>query len=333
MQASNDWSMTAGGLLAADDIWPAMQCFADQGQRTAVVTLVGVDGVAPRPTGAQLAVAEDGRHYGYLSGGCLEKSIALEAVEQIKTGQNRLERYGRGSKYIDIRLPCGSGLDLYFDCSIGRDDIAVVRAFQERRQPFVIRSDLTPGANARSTIQRVTGALGTAQSVRDGHMFSRLHVPNLQVLVIGSGPAASGIAVLASYTGFTVKVWTNDDATQDAMASRDVEVQRSPSAAAALIRSSDAFTAVVFAFHDHDFELPLIMEALRADAFYLGALGSRAVHAQRLENLRKRGADSEQLERLKPSIGLIPGAKSKATLAMGILTDVLAEAKSRGLVA
>jgi len=75
------------------------------------------------------------------------------------------------------------------------------------------------------------------------------------------------------------------------------------------------------------------MEALRADAFYLGALGSRAVHAQRLENLRKRGADSEQLERLKPSIGLIPGAKSKATLAMGILTDVLAEAKSRGLVA
>lgn len=98
----------------------------------------------------------------------------------------------------------------------------MVRAFQERRQPFVIRSDLTPGANARSTIQRVTGALGTAQSVRDGHMFSRLHVPNLQVLVIGSGPAASGIAVLASYTGFTVKVWTNDDATQDAMASRDV---------------------------------------------------------------------------------------------------------------
>lgn len=77
------------------------------------------------------------------------------------------------------------------------------------------------------------------------------------------------------------------------------------------------------------------MEALRADAFYLEVwqFWGPFMHSALKTCASLPGADSEQLERLKPSIGLIPGAKSKATLAMGILTDVLAEAKSRGLVA
>jgi xanthine dehydrogenase accessory factor len=267
MQAGNVQAVSASGLLAAEDIWPAMQCYADDGQRTALVTLVGVDGVAPRAIGAQLAVAEDGRHFGYLSGGCIEQSIARQAVEQIKYGQNLLERYGRGSRYFDIRLPCGSGLDLYFDCSIWRDEVTAIRMLQDQRQPFVIHSDLTPGGNARSNIARLSGPLGTARTQRDGQTFSRLHTPNLQLFVIGNGPAASGIAELACSAGFTVKVWTNDGGVQDELALHHVEVQDAASRATALITSADAFTAVVFAFHDHDIEIPMIMDSLSGHSF------------------------------------------------------------------
>ena len=67
------------GLLADEDVLPQLQRWQAEGQRTALVTLVGVEGGAPRQPGAQMAVAEDGRYAGYLSGGCLEQAVALEA--------------------------------------------------------------------------------------------------------------------------------------------------------------------------------------------------------------------------------------------------------------
>ncbi|HWK15230.1 MAG TPA: XdhC family protein [Rhizobiaceae bacterium] len=83
--------------------------------RTAIVTLVEIEGSSPLRVGAQMAVAETGEWVGYLSGGCIERAIAAEACAAIWSGAPRRVRYGRGSPYMDIRLPCGGAIELVID--------------------------------------------------------------------------------------------------------------------------------------------------------------------------------------------------------------------------
>ncbi|MEM1104569.1 MAG: XdhC family protein, partial [Pseudomonadota bacterium] len=64
------------------------------GERGALVTLIGVDGSAPRPLGAQMAVRENGDFVGHLTGGCAEAAIVAEALAAMEEGANRRLRYG-----------------------------------------------------------------------------------------------------------------------------------------------------------------------------------------------------------------------------------------------
>lgn len=326
LQTQSCHDFADAGLLGADDIWPAMERFAKNGRRTAIVTLVGVEGGAPRTVGAQLAVAEDGRYHGYLSGGCLEQAVALEAVETMRNGQNQLVRYGRGSKFMDIKLPCGSGMDLFFDCSLGAEDIATARSLQLTRRAFTLESDLTPGANARSRIETLRGT-SRAVTGRDENRFSRVYLPAMRLVLFGSGPAASGIAGIARAAGLELAVWSPDDATRADLAVQGIEAQNGSEAVNDLISTIDAQTGVIIAFHEHQLEPDLIARALASDSFYVGALGSKKVHMQRLDMLRTMDVTEEALARIRAPLGLIPGAKSKATLAIGVVADLFAEGK------
>ena len=96
------------------NIFPYLAAWQAEGLKTALATLVGIDGSSPRPRGAQIAVAEDGRHIGIISTGCAEDSIIAEALAVLQTGEDRITRYGKDSPYLDVVLPCGSGLDILF---------------------------------------------------------------------------------------------------------------------------------------------------------------------------------------------------------------------------
>ncbi len=129
-----------------DNVLPDLAAWSGRGERCALVTLVGVDGNAPRAEGAQMAVSESGEWAGYISGGCLEQAIALEAQQAIKAGKPRLLRYGKGSPYFDIQLPCGSGLDVLVEPFENEGLIQDMRGRMERREPFALRIDLENGA-------------------------------------------------------------------------------------------------------------------------------------------------------------------------------------------
>jgi xanthine dehydrogenase accessory factor len=88
-----------------DDIRPRMFEAADRGESFALATIVAADG-GPRPPGAQMVITETAS-WGYLSGGCIEDDVAVNAREVIGDGRPRTLVYGEGSPFIDIRLPCG----------------------------------------------------------------------------------------------------------------------------------------------------------------------------------------------------------------------------------
>lgn len=315
-------------LLDEDDVLTALASWRRQGMRTVLVTLVGVEGGAPRQPGAQMAVAEDGSYVGYLSGGCLEQAVALEGKAVIAAGSNRLVRYGKGSPYFDIRLPCGSGLDLYFDQSLSDDELQSVMALRAERRSSVLATNLATG---RSSLSPVGWPLPL--SARHDDTFHRVYPAPLRLALIGNGPALTGIAALAGVTGIETLVWSTDDVTIRQLAASALHARSSEAELESLIAGLDATSAAVVVFHDHDSEPAILAKLLQTPAFYLGVLGNRAVHRARRETMLAQGIEAHQLDRLHAPIGVIPNAKSKATFAFGVLAQIMAVAKAENLIA
>jgi len=76
--------------------------------------------------------------------------------------------------------------------------------------------------------------------------------------------------------------------------------------------------------HDDKFDIPLLTAAVRTDAFYIGALGSRRNQARRHEVLREEGLSDDELARISGPAGLDIGAESSAETALSMLAEALA---------
>ena len=318
------------GLMAGEDVIADLRRWQLQGLRTVLVTLVSVEGGAPRQPGAQMAVAEDGQYAGYLSGGCLESAVALEAQSVMASAQNRLLRYGRGSPYFDIKLPCGSGLDLYFDQALTAADVQAMTALAGERRVFALQTDLSTGV---SRVEVSEPGLLIEQSRRDGDVFSRIYAPALQLFALGTGPALTGVATLAAALGFQMTVVSDDAATCSDLAAAGLGVTRTSDVADDVLENLDFATATALFFHDHEQEPRLLRHILKSKCFYVGALGNRGVHRQRLQTLAGLGVAQSDVMRIRAPAGAIDGAKSKATLAISVLAQIMAEAKALNLIA
>ena len=84
----------------------------------------------------------------------------------------------------------------------------------------------------------------------------------------------------------------------------------------------DARTAIAVLSHDPKLDEPALDVALRSEAFYIGALGSRRTHAARCQRLRERGFGAADLARVHGPIGLDIGAQSPAEIAVSILAEI-----------
>lgn len=318
------------GLLQTDDVLPWLLDWRRAGQRCALVTVVGVEGGSPRSVGAQMAVSETGAYVGYLSGGCLEQAVAHEALAAIMEGQNRLVRYGKDSRYFDIRLPCGAGLDIYFDQALDEDVIARITTARAKRSIIALRTDFTNGHS--EAVADLSTDAETPYSKREGDTFTRVYVPSIKMHLIGIGPSVAAIARLACNVGLDVEAASPDEVTHGELALIGAAPHRITQPALPPSFRPDLWTAAVLAFHEHHWEPPILEEVLDAPCFYIGAIGSRRVHEARLEALAAEGVDEEKLARIRGPIGLIAGAKGCASLAIGVIAEVMAEAKARNFI-
>lgn len=127
-------------------------------------------------------------------------------------------------------------------------------------------------------------------------------------------------------------VFTPDEQARADLFARGIDV-RGLTDAREVAGHGDRWTAAIVAFHEHVWEAQVLARVLDQPYFYIGVMGSRRAHELRVLELRNMGWSESDLGRLVTPIGLIRGAKSRATLASGILADVMAAAKTAGLVA
>ena len=293
-----------------------------QGKRTCLVTIVNVEGSGPRTVGAQLAVSDACDVAGYLTGGCLERELAQVALGCIEDGVRRLERYGRGSRFIDMRLPCGSGIDVLFDPLVPDQALATAEHYLDARVPFEVRTDAAGYTSV--TAWRHGADSATQLPIAEGS-FARLYLPPVRVNVFGEGFAPLQLAQLLGTLGIECRLHSDERLTQLAADAMDIRVAPMPTAPA----TDDPWTAAAVLFHAHERELDLLKRLLRGPSFYVGAIGGRQVTARRVEQLKLAGLKDSDIARLTAPAGSIRRARTATELALGLSAEILATAREK----
>lgn len=286
----------------------------EAGRRVALVTLAGIDGSSSRALGSQMAIDDSGASCGSFSGGCIDAAVIAEAREAIALARGRKLRFGAGSPFIDVRLPCGGGLDLLFTPVIDPAPLRLaLNRLAERRPAFLRFSEagVTPGD--REGIGR-----------RDGH-FALTYHPPLQVVAFGQGEELLALARLTKTFGCVSVAATPRPETIGDLRELCDDVIALRSLSMPLPALGDRWTAFVFLFHDHDWETALLPQILSRDGFYFGTIGSHRTQANRIAMLQRQGLEKRAIDRLRGPIGLLPSTRDPASLAISILAEVVGE--------
>lgn len=99
-----------------DDVLNAAVTWRNDGKNVALATVVKTWGSSPRPTGSQLAVAEDGTFVGSVSGGCIEGAVVTEAMEVMKSGKPKVLEYGVSNELAwEVGLACGGEVKVFVE--------------------------------------------------------------------------------------------------------------------------------------------------------------------------------------------------------------------------
>jgi xanthine dehydrogenase accessory factor len=183
---------------------------------------------------------------------------------------------------------------------------------------------------SRRTLDLHTGAveLGTATSdeqlrMADGQLVT-IHGPRLRMLIIGAGQLSQFLAQIAVGLEYQVTVCDPREEYRSSWSLPGVEVVHAMPDDLVLEMKLDSRSAVIALTHDPKLDDLALMEALKTDAFYVGAIGSRVNNARRRERLREFDLSEAQIARLHGPIGIYIGSKTPYEIAVSILAELTA---------
>ncbi|MEK1941852.1 MAG: XdhC family protein [Pseudomonas sp.] len=295
------------------------------GERVLLVSVAQTWGSSPRPVGSMMALRNDGRVVGSVSGGCIEDDLihrytTAYGAAGLPERLPEVVRYGVSADEAHrFGLPCGGTLELVLEY------LPALPALEQ----LLVRLDA--GELVQRQLDLATG-LVTLQSTAtpaqfnfDGQRMSTTLGPGYRMLLIGAGALAEYLAVMAQFNGFQVTIcdprpqyletWSVPGVTRIQNMPDDVVRAFAP----------DLRTCIIALSHDPKLDDLALLEALQGPAFYIGAIGSRRNSQNRRNRLIEHFGETEQsLQRLHGPIGIYIGSKTPPEIAVSVMAEVLA---------
>lgn len=194
-------------------------------------------------------------------------------------------------------------------------------------QSLIEGTEITGNLNLDASLEAgVRKALSEDRSATietsQGAVFIEVFNPPLRCFIVGAVHIAQPLARMAAECGYRVTVI--DPRTAFATDARFPEIELSTEWPDEALRrlKPDKRSAVITLTHDPKLDDPALIEALKSQAFYIGALGSRKTHANRLRRLAEAGFGDADFARIHGPVGLNIGAISPAEIAVAILGQV-----------
>jgi xanthine dehydrogenase accessory factor len=290
------------------------------GLRCQLVTVIKTWGSSPRPIGAMLAICDDGSVVGSVSGGCIEDDLIAQVRRHgISRSVPEIVSYGISADEAHrFGLPCGGTIELAIEPLSRASAIAELLARLEQHELVARRLDLRSGAVSLSN-----AAAGTVQHVADD-VLCTVHGPRWRLFIIGAGQLSRFLAQVASAMDYHVTVCDPREEYRSGWHLPGVALVHMMPDDLVIESKMDCRSAVLALTHDPKLDDLALMEALKSDAFYVGAIGSRVNNARRRERLRQFDLDDAQLARLHGPVGLYIGSKTPAEIAISILAEMTA---------
>jgi xanthine dehydrogenase accessory factor len=322
--------------------------------RFALATVLRASGSTPRPVGTTMAVTQDGAVVGSLSGGCVESAVYEVAQSVLADGVPRIEIYGvSDDDAFAIGLTCGGTLEVL----VREGDPVLLERFLDLAEPVALTTVCGSGAQLVVTASEAWGSSGSEgldvavladargalaagrtvlrhygadgeRRVDDCAVLLQVCAPPPRMLVYGATDFARALTRAGDFLGYqvtlcdarpvfatrarfpeahdVVNAWPSDHLRDEVAAGR-----------------VDERTVIAVLTHDPRFDVPLLVTALQSEAGYVGAMGSRRTHDNRLALLREAGLDESALARLRSPIGLDIGGRTPEETAISIAAEIV----------
>jgi xanthine dehydrogenase accessory factor len=306
-----------------------------------------------------MLVSDLGDAVGSVSGGCVEGAVFELGQAVIADGLPRLETYGiSDDEALTVGLTCGGILEVFIERvddqswpelddivrSVNADEpvaVATITSGPHVGRHLIVRPDRTEGSLGTARIDDTVrdDALGMLVAGRTGFLhygpegerlgegldvFVSSFAPPAQMLIFGAVDFSAALVRVGKLLGYRVTVC-------DARAVF-ATAKRFPDADEVVVdwphrwlasQHVDTRTVIAVLTHDPKFDVPALAVALRTDAGYVGAMGSRRTHEDRLIRLKEAGVTDAELARLHSPIGLDLGARTPEETAISIAAEIV----------
>ena len=294
-------------------------------KRALLATVVRTWGSSPRPVGSIMALCEDGSVVGSVSGGCIEDDLIYKhtqayAKNDIPQGPPSFVKYGiTADEAHQFGLPCGGTLELLLEFDPDADSLAQ------------LVEDLERGQLVQRTVRLADGVVSLLPSARPEDLtvsatdLVNTFGPEYRMLLIGAGQLTEYLATMALFSGFAVTVCDPREEYRGAWSVPNVTVASDMPDDVVTAFKPDRRSCVVALTHDPKLDDLALLEALKSEAFYVGAIGSRRNNEARKERMIEHFDQTEaSLAPLRGPIGIYIGSKTPPEIAVSVMAEILA---------
>ncbi|PWS26021.1 alanine dehydrogenase [Pedobacter yonginense] len=341
------------------DIIKSYELADKAGLKTALATVVQVEGSSYRRPGARMLICENGQLTGAISGGCLEGDALRKALSAILQQENKLVTYDSTDEddaKFGVQLGCNGIVYILFE-PINREEInnpiSLLKQIEEKRENAVlstlfsleepqqvgtilmtkneilqkgIADDLVEviASDAKNTLNERSSTIKSYQV--NGKSLSALHdfiEPPIALVIAGAGNDVQPLVEIAAVLGWQITV---ADGRQT-----HATVQRFPKADLVLVAKPDALlnkieidnrTALVLMSHNYNYDLAMLDGLLQIQTPYIGVLGPKKKLMRMLGELEIE--ESRNLDHVHGPVGLDIGAETAEEIAISIVSEIRA---------
>ena len=311
------------------------------GKRALLATVVRTWGSSPRPVGSIMALCEDGAVVGSVSGGCIEDDLIYKFTQAyasgaagnasqpdtphqthhvLPSGAPQFVKYGiTADEAHQFGLPCGGTLELLLEFDPDAISLAELVASLDGGKLMQRTVRLQDGI-----VTQKTSAAPENLAVSDTEITNTFG-PEYRMLLIGAGQLTEYLATMALFSGFAVTVCDPREEYRGAWSVPNVAITTDMPDDVVTAFKADRRSCVVALTHDPKLDDLALLEALKTDAFYVGAIGSRRNNVARQQRMIEHFEQTtESLARLRGPIGIYIGSKTPPEIAVSIMAEILA---------
>lgn len=332
------------------------------GKKTALATVVKVEGSSYRQPGARMLVTEDGNLTGAISGGCLEGDALRKALLSIHQQQNKLITYNttnENDSEVGLQLGCNGIVHILFEYINDNEinnPIQLLQQLETERKEAIIMTVFSLKRNApqigtvlfyrrdsdilhsndiaintipdvKKALESKTTIIKKIQDDNENEALIECIEPVASLVIAGAGNDVQPLVKMAVLLGWEATVC-------DGRATHATK-KRFPDAKETFVVKPEQFpdtihideqTYFVLMTHDYKYDLTVLKQLLERDCKYIGILGPKSKLSRMLDDLNSQGIslNEEQLDRIYGPIGLDIGAETSEEIALSIIAEIKA---------